>query len=72
MIKLRIFRWASVVAQTVKHLHIMPETRIQSLSCEDPLENAMAAHSSTLAWKIPWTGEPGRLESMVLQRVGHD
>ena len=49
-----------------------PETRVQSLGQEDPLEKEMATHSSTLAWKIPWTKEPGRLQSMRSQRVGHD
>ena len=56
----------------VKHLPAVRETRVQSLGCEDPLEKEMATHSSTLAWKIPWTKEPGRLESMGSQRVGHD
>ena len=59
-------------AQMVKHLSAMQETRVRSLVWEDPLEKEMAAHSSTLAWKIPWMEEPGRLESMGLQRVGHD
>ena len=49
------------MAQTVKRLSTMRETRVRSLSWEDPLEKAMAPHSSTLAWKIPWTEEPGRL-----------
>ena len=53
---------ASLVAQTVKRLHTMPEIRVQSLSREDPLEKEMATHSSTLAWKISWTEEPGRLQ----------
>ena len=48
------------------------ETCVQSLGQEDPLEEGMATHSSTLAWRIPWTGEPGRLQSMGSQRVGHD
>ena len=52
------------MAQTVKHLSTMQETRVQSLGCEDPLEKEMAIHSSTIAWKIPWTEEPGRLQSM--------
>ena len=52
---------ASLVAQMVKHLPAMRETRVQSLGWEDPLEKEMAAHSSTLAWKIPWMQEPGRL-----------
>ena len=55
---------ASPVAQMVKRLPTMPETRVQSLDCEDPLEKEMAAHSSILAWKIPWMEEPGRLQSM--------
>ena len=63
---------ASLVAQTVKHLSAMQETRVRSLGQEDPLEKEMAAHSSTLAWKIPWMEKPGRLESMGSQRVGHD
>ena len=52
------------MAQTVKHLPAMLETQVQSLGCEDPLEKEMATHSSVLAWKIPWTEEPGGLESM--------
>ena len=56
----------------LKCLPAMQETRVQSLGWEDPLEKAMAPHSSTLAWKIPWTEELGRLQSMGLQRVGHD
>ena len=48
------------------------ETLVQSLGWEDPLEEGMATHSSILAWKIPWTEEPDRLQSMGLQRVGHD
>ena len=56
----------------VKHLPTMWETRVQSLGQEDPLEKAMATHSSTLAWKIPWTEDPGRLQFMGSQRVGHD
>ena len=63
---------SSLVAQMVKRLSTMQETRVQSLGREDPLEKEMATHSSILAWKIPWTGEPGRLQSMGLQRVGHD
>ena len=62
----------SLVAQIVKYLPTMRETWVQSLSWEDPLEKEMATHSSTLAWKIPWTEKPGRLQSMGLQRVGHD
>ena len=60
------------MAQTVKHLPAMWETWIRSLGQEDPLEKEMATHSSTLVWKIPWTEEPGRLQSMGSQRVGHD
>ena len=56
----------------VKRLCAMQETWDQSLGREDPLETEMATHSSTLAWKIPWTEEPGRLQSIGLQRVGHD
>ena len=58
---------ASLVAQMVKRLPAMWETRVQSLGWEDPLEREMATHCSTLAWKIPWTEEPGRLQSMGLQ-----
>ena len=61
-----------LVAQIVKCLPATGEPRVQSLGWEDPLEKEMATHSSTLAWKIPWTEEPGRLQSMGLQRVGHD
>ena len=63
---------ASLVAQTLKRLPTMRETWVRSLGREDPLEKEMATHSSTLAWKIPWTKEPGRLQSMGLPRVGHD
>ena len=63
---------ASLVAQRVECLPTMQETRVQSLGSEDPLEKAMAPHSSTLAWKIPWTEKPGRLQSMGSQRVGND
>ena len=61
-----------MVAQTVKHLLTMQETWDRSLGWEDPLEKEMATHSSILAWKIPWMEEPGRLQSMGLQGVGHD
>ena len=64
--------YASLVAQTVKHLPTMRETWVRSLDWEDPLEKEMATHSSIHAWKIPWTKEPGGLQSMGLQRVGHD
>ena len=60
------------LAQTVKLLSATWETWVRSLGGEDSLEKEMATHSSTLAWKIPWTEEPGRLQSMGLQRVGHD
>ena len=60
------------MAQVVKRLPTMQETWVQSLGREDPLEKEMAIHYSILAWKIPWTEEPGRLQSMGLQRVGHD
>ena len=63
---------ASLVAQTVKRLPAMWETQVRFLGQEDPLEKEMATHSSTLAWKIPWTEEPDRLWSMGSQRVGHD
>ena len=60
------------MAQMVKHLPTMRETRVRSLSQEDLLEKEMATHSSTLAWKIPWMEEPGRLQSMGSQRVEYD
>ena len=60
------------MAQTVKHLPVIRKTQVRSLGLEDPLEKEMATHSSTLAWKIPWTEEPGRLQSMGSQRVRHD
>ena len=66
------YSWAFLVAQTVKNLPAMQETWIWSLGWGDPLEDGMATHSSTLVWKIPWTEEPGRLQFMGLQRVGHD
>ena len=62
----------SLVAQTVKRLPAMRETRVRVLGWEDPLEKEMAIHSNTLAWKIPWTEDPDRLQSMGSQRVGHD
>ena len=62
----------SMVAQTVKRLSTMQETQVQSLGWEDTLEKEMAIHSSAIAWKIPWTEEPGRLQSIGSQRVGHD
>ena len=56
----------------VKNLAAVWETQVRSLGCEDPLEKEVATESSILAWKIPWTVEPGRVQSMGLQRVGHD
>ena len=64
--------WASLVAQMVKRLPAMRETWVQSLGQKDPLEKEMASYSSTLAWKIPWTEDPGRLQSMGLLRVRYD
>ena len=61
-----------MVAQRVKHLTAMRETWVRSQSQEDPLEKEMATHSSTLAWKIPWTEMPDRLQSMESQRAGDD
>ena len=63
---------ASLMAQMVKNLPEMQETWVQSLGQEDPLEKGMATHSSILAWRIPWTEEPDGLQSIGLQRVGHD
>ena len=67
-VRIRIF----LVAQMLTHLPTMQETQVQSLGREDLLEKEMAPHSSTLAWGIPWTEEPGGLQSMGSQRVGHD
>ena len=67
-----IYYWTSLVAQTVKHLSTMWEMRVRALGWEDSLEKEMAIHSSTVAWKIPWTEEPARLQSMGSQRVGHN
>ena len=64
-------RWASVVAQRVENLPVMQEIQVRSLGWEDPLEKSMATHSSILAWKIPWTEEPGRLQPMGSQRFGY-
>ena len=79
LIALRIFAlltmlpmMTSLVAYMVKHLTTVRETQVQSLGWEDPLEKEMATHSSTLAWKIPWTEKHGRLQSMGSQRVRHD
>ena len=62
----------TLVAQMVKNLPAMRESRVRSLGQEDPLEKEMATHSSILAWKIPWTEESGGLQSIRSQRVGHD
>ena len=67
-----IIYWTSLVAQMVKHLPTVRETWVRSLGWEDLLEKEINTHSSTLAWKIPWTEEPGRLQSMGLQRFRHD
>ena len=64
--------WASLVAQSVKNLPTVQETWVQSLSWADPLEKEMATHSTILAWKISWAEEPGGLQSMGSQGVGHD
>ena len=60
------------MAQTVKHLSAMQETQVRFLGWEDPLEKEMATHFSILAWKTPWMEKPGRLLSMMSQRIGHD
>ena len=65
-------RQASLVAQTVKNLPAMQETWVQSLGWEDSLEKGVATHSSILAWRVPWTEEPGGQHSMGSQRVGQD
>ena len=63
---------ASLVVQVVKNLPAMQDTWVQSVGWEDPLEKGMTTHSSILAWRIPWTEEPGGLQSMGLHRVRHD
>ena len=63
---------ASLEVQLIKNLPSMQERWVRSLGQEDPLEEKMATHSSTLAWEIPWTEKPGWLQSMELQRVRHD
>ena len=60
------------MAQVVKNLPAMQETQVRSLGWEDPLEKGMATHSRILAWRIPWTEQPGGLQSMGSQRAGHD
>ena len=64
--------YASLVAQMVKRLPAMRETQVRSLVREDPLEKEMATHSSILAWRIPWTEKPSRLQFMGSRRIGHD
>ena len=66
------WHWASLVAHSIKNLHAMQETWVRSLGWGNPLEKEMATHSSIIDWKISWTEEPGELQSMGLQRVGHD
>ena len=61
----------ALVAKMVKNLPAVGETQVRYLGLEDPLEEGMAIHSSVVAWRIPWTEEPGGLQSMGLQRVGH-
>jgi len=61
-----------MVVQMIKNPPAMQETWVQSLGWEDSLEKEMASHSSIIAWRIPWTEEPGRIQSMGLQRVGHE
>ena len=64
--------WSSLVTQTVKNLPAMQEIWVRSLDLKDPLEKGMANHTSILTWRNPWTEEPGGLQSVGLQRVGHD
>ena len=64
--------WASLMAQMVKNLPAMGETRVRSLGWENPMEKGMATHSGILAWRTPWTEEPGGLQSKRSQRVRHD
>ena len=64
-----MLNWASLIAQSVKSLPAVQETQVPSLAQEDPLEKEMASHSSILAWRIPWTEEPGRLQSMGSQEL---
>ena len=66
------FSWGFPSVQTVKNVPAMHESWVQSLDREDPLEKTMETHSSILAWRIPWTEEPGRLQSRGSQRIGHD
>ena len=66
------YSWASLVSKMVKNLPAIEKTWVQSLGWEDSLEKGMATHSSILAWRIPWTEEPGKLQSMGSQRLGHN
>ena len=68
----QLFIWACLVAQVAKNLPAMQETQVQFLGQEDPLEKGMATHSSITAWEIPWTQDPGGLQSLGLQRVRQD
>ena len=68
----QLFIWACLVAQVAKNLPAMQETQVQFLGQEDPLEKGMATHSSITAWEIPWTQDPGGLQSLGLHRIGHD
>ena len=72
MIEINRINHVCLVAQSVKNPPAMQETRLRSLGQEDPLEKEMATHPSILAWRIPWTEEPGRLHSVGSQRVGHN
>ena len=72
LIKTFLNNWASLVVQRLKRLPAMWETWVLSLGREDPLEKEMATHSGILAWRIPWTEEPGGPQSTGSQRVGHD
>ena len=73
LIFIQLHKWlASLIAQWIKNLPAMQETQVRFLGWEGTLEKEMATQSSILAWKIPWTEEPGQLQSMGSQRVGHD
>ena len=67
-----MLRWASLIAQSLKNLPAMLETQVRFLGQKAPLEKETATDSNILAWRIPWTEEPGGLQSMGSQRVGHD
>ena len=67
-----IYAWASLMAQMVKNLPAMQETWVRFLDWKDPLEKRMVTHSGIIVWRVSWTKEPHRLQSMGLQRVGHD